>query len=79
MRHYINLYTCIFFPVYDKVGDRHDGSGVSVVYNTVTPMSCDCLKTLVKSCLLSFHPILGCGIAVSSFAEASTVGIFSYV
>ena len=75
----------VFFPVHDSgvgSGWNSGGSGrsdVSVVYNTVTPMSCDCSITIVNSCLLSFLPGVGCAIAVSSIPGASTVGIFSYV
>ena len=83
----------VFFPVRDSVSDSDVGSdwrsvgssrsgvgsGVSVVYNTVTPMPCDCLMTVVKSCYLAYLPGVGCGIAASSFASVSTVGISSYV
>jgi hypothetical protein len=76
--HYINLYTCIF-PVHGSDSDSGVGSSVSVVYNTATSMPCDCFETVVKSCYLSYFPVVGCVIAVSSFAGTSTVGIFSYV
>ena len=75
----------VFFPVHDSdVGSGWSNvgsgrSGVSVVYNTVTPMPCDCLKTVVKSCYLAYFNYVGCAIAVSSIPGASTVGIFSYV
>jgi hypothetical protein len=74
--HYINLYTstCIF-PVHGSGG----GSGGSLIYNTATPMPCDCFETVVKSCYLSYFPVVGCAISASSLAGASTVGIFSYV
>ena len=55
------------------------GSGVSVVYNTVTPMPCACLMTVVKSCYLAYFDYVGCGIALLSIPGALTVGIFSYV
>lgn len=74
---YINLYksTCIF-PVHGSGGG---GSGGSLIYNTATPMPCDCFETVVKSCYLSYFPVVGCAISASSLAGASTVGIFSYV
>ncbi|XP_052092546.1 uncharacterized protein LOC127729013 [Mytilus californianus] len=46
------------------------GSGSSITYNPVTPLSCDCAATLIKSCALGFHPIAGCGLALSSLATS---------
>ena len=68
------LYTSTF-PVHGSGG----GGGGSLIYNTATPMPCDCFETVVKSCYLSYFPVVGCAISASSLAGASTVGIFSYV
>ena len=83
----------VFFPVHDSVSDSGVGSGwssvgssrsgvgsgVSVVYNTATPIHCDCVITAVKSCYLSYLSRVGCAIAKSSFVNVSMVGISSYV
>ena len=54
-------------------GGGGSGSGSAVTYNPVTPLSCDCAKTLIKSCALAFHPVAGCGIAVTDLGTACTV------
>ena len=36
-----------------------------MTYNPVTPLSCDCAKTLVKSYALAFKPIAGCVVAIT--------------
>ena len=54
-------------------GGGGSGSGSAVTYNPVTPLSCDCAKTLIKSCALAFHPVAGCAIAVTDLGTACTV------
>ncbi|CAG2246407.1 unnamed protein product [Mytilus edulis] len=51
-------------------GNSGTGSGSSITYNPVTPLSCDCAATLIKSCALGFNPIAGCGLALSSLATS---------
>ena len=50
----------------------HSATSSSVAYNPVTPLSCDCAKTLIKSCALAYHPIAGCAIGVTDLATASS-------
>jgi hypothetical protein len=45
--------------------------GLGVVVLNAT----DCFETVVKSCYLSYFPVVGCAISASSLAGASTVGI----
>ena len=56
-------------------------------YNPVTPLSCDCGKTLMKSCALAYHPVAGCAIAtvdlgtcvsVSHYVNVSVLIMFSH-
>ena len=92
--HYIKLYTCNFFPVYTSynkitehsVGDRRDGrrdySSMRIVYKTATPMSCNCFKTVLTSCFLSYFKLpfrVGCAKAALDFDRESKVSIFSYL
>ncbi|KAL3847724.1 hypothetical protein ACJMK2_018620 [Sinanodonta woodiana] len=51
-------------------GGGSSGSGSSVSYNPVTPLSCDCAKTLIKSCALAYHPIVGCAYAVADLGTS---------
>ncbi|KAH3832132.1 hypothetical protein DPMN_105409 [Dreissena polymorpha] len=46
-------------------GGANTGSGSSVEYSPTTPLSCDCAKTLIKSCALAYHPIIGCSYAIT--------------
>ncbi|KAH3711732.1 hypothetical protein DPMN_071405 [Dreissena polymorpha] len=48
-----------------SVGGTNTGSGSSVDYSPTTPLSCDCAKTLIKSCALVYNPIIGCSYAVT--------------
>ncbi|CAG2246399.1 unnamed protein product [Mytilus edulis] len=54
----------------DSVEDSDTASGTSITYNPVTPLSCDCAATLIKSCALGFNPIAGCSLALSSLATS---------
>lgn len=58
------------------MGGSGTGSGSSIAYNPVTPLSCDCAATLIKSCALGFNPIAGCGLALSSLATSFSVRTF---
>ena len=42
-------------------------------YNPVTPLSCDCGKTLMKSCALAYHPVAGCAIATVDLGTCVSV------
>ncbi|KAJ8311800.1 hypothetical protein KUTeg_010655 [Tegillarca granosa] len=53
-------------------GTSATGSGSAVSYNPVTPMSCDCAKTLIQTCTLSFHPIVGCAFATADLAMSDS-------
>ncbi|WAR19895.1 hypothetical protein MAR_001733 [Mya arenaria] len=57
----------------DTGGSSRTGRGSAVSYNPTTPLSCNCAKTLIKSCALAFHPILGCGLAISDLASADSI------
>ncbi|XP_046548308.1 uncharacterized protein LOC124258286 [Haliotis rubra] len=52
-------------------GGGSSPSSSVVVYNPVTPLTCNCAGTLIKTCALGFHPIAGCAVAVTGFAGAS--------
>ncbi|WAR18316.1 WIF1-like protein [Mya arenaria] len=41
-----------------------------ITYNPVTPLPCDCMKTLVKSCLLAFIPGVGCALSAEGYYNA---------
>ncbi|KAL5014467.1 hypothetical protein ScPMuIL_008737 [Solemya velum] len=45
-------------------------SGAVTNYNPVTPLSCDCAISLIKSCALGFNAVAGCSIAVTDTATA---------
>ena len=49
------------------------GSGSSISYYPVTPLSCDCAKTLIKSCALAYHPIAGCALATTDLGTCVSV------
>ena len=72
-----SIRTCLCFCLRlpPDVGGNRDGSGSgsSLTYNPVTPLSCDCAKTLIKSCALAFHPVAGCALAVTDLGTACTV------
>ncbi|XP_048249484.1 uncharacterized protein LOC124117058 [Haliotis rufescens] len=53
------------------VGGGSSPSSSVVVYNPVTPLSCDSVGTLISTCILGFHPIAGCAVAVTGFFGAS--------
>ncbi|WAR18704.1 TEuncharacterized [Mya arenaria] len=57
----------------DSGGSSGTGSGSAVSYNPTTPLSCNCAKTLIKSCALAFHPIAGCALAISDLASADSI------
>ena len=40
------------------------GRGSSVTYNPITPISCDCAKKLIKDCILSNLPYIGCALDI---------------
>ncbi|XP_048249483.1 uncharacterized protein LOC124117067 [Haliotis rufescens] len=52
-------------------GGGSSPSSSVVVYNPVTPLTCNCAGTLIKTCALGFHPIAGCAVAVTGFSGAS--------
>ena len=63
--------------MFADVGGGASGSGSSVTYNPVTPLSCDCAKTLIKSCALAFHPVAGCAMAVADLGTCGAVCIYN--
>ena len=50
----------------------HSATSSSVAYNPVTPLSCNCAKTLIKSCIFAFKAKAGCLIGVFDLATASS-------
>lgn len=46
-----------------------------MTYNPTTPLSCDCAKTLIKSCALAYHPVVGCAYAVADLGLAGEVEV----
>ncbi|KAL5014472.1 hypothetical protein ScPMuIL_008742 [Solemya velum] len=51
-------------------GGGASASGAVTIYNPVTPLSCDCTISLIKSCVLGFNTVAGCLIAVTDTAKA---------
>ena len=72
-RDFEGRHTTLCLTFLDIGGGGGSGSGSAVTYNPVTPLSCDCAKTLIKSCALAFHPVAGCAIAVTDLGTACTV------
>ncbi|KAL3847722.1 hypothetical protein ACJMK2_018618 [Sinanodonta woodiana] len=54
-------------------GGGSSGSGSSVSYNPVTPLSCDCAKTLITSCAIQYLPYIGCALDVAEIVPVSSI------
>ncbi|XP_041350118.1 uncharacterized protein LOC121369231 isoform X2 [Gigantopelta aegis] len=65
-----------YLGVSQSGGRYSPGSSASstMTYIPVTPLSCNCSKTLIKSCLLAFYPkyIVACGLSIFDFVLASS-------